>query len=445
MSIPLFEVQFDKQANRITPAQETAIVQAIKAPGANIGHVVVLSHGWNNDMEEARTLYGNFLRHLESVVGVAGAKGIIAIGVLWPSKRFADADLIPGGSASANDPATDRALTERLEDLKQLFGDADAEGKLEQLKPLIRDLHTNPGSQQKFVDILADLVEKNSDAKQRSADEGLAKLSGQDGHELLTEFGMPIASRKVVTGAGGAAGMGGLGGNPALGGGATAAAGIGDFFSGIKAGAMRMLNLVTYQTMKDRAGLVGRDGVNPMLSRIQAAAAPGVKFYLVGHSFGGRLVTATTDGPNLLRVQAMLLLQAAYSHNGLSSDFDGKGGKGFFHQVLSARKVTGPILITHSKHDRAVGLAYPLASRLNGTKAASVGDKNDVFGGMGANGAQKVSSQAMDLKLLPVGGGYVDWTSKAIVNLNGDDTITGHSDVARAETAYVLAKAMALR
>ena len=111
--------------------------------------------------------------------------------------------------------------------------------------------------------------------------------------------------------------------------------------------------------------------------------------------------------------------------------------------MLDDRKVTGPILITHSKHDRAVGLAYPLASRLNGSNAAGIGDRNDPFGGMGAHGAQHVDTDVVDLTLQPVGGAYdLAVAGKRVFNLNGDNIITSHGDVARAETAYVLAKVM---
>jgi hypothetical protein len=236
--------------------------------------------------------------------------------------------------------------------------------------------------------------------------------------------------------------MGGLGGNPALHPAGSSAAGIGDFFSGVKAGALRLLNLATYYTMKDRAGKIGRDAVNPLLDRVQAATPQTLKFHLVGHSFGGRLVTAIVDGPKPLRIQTLLLLQAAYSHNGLSANFDG-GKTGFFHAVLAKQKVRGPILITHSKNDRAVGLAYPLASRLNGDDAAGIGDANDRFGGMGANGAQHVDSSVIEL--LKVGGTYDFKTSgKRVFNLNGDKIIQNHGDVSRPETAAVLAAAMAV-
>ena len=85
----------------------------------------------------------------------------------------------------------------------------------------------------------------------------------------------------------------------------------------------------------------------------------------------------------------MTLLQAAYSHNGLSDNFDDKGTAGFFRSILSEHRVSGPIIITHTKNDTAVGVAYPLVSRIANQVAAALGDQNDPYGGMGRNGAQR--------------------------------------------------------
>ena len=60
MSITIFEVQFDKDGNLVIPSQEADIKQALTAPGNSFTDVAVISHGWNNDMDEARTLYRAF-------------------------------------------------------------------------------------------------------------------------------------------------------------------------------------------------------------------------------------------------------------------------------------------------------------------------------------------------------------------------------------------------
>jgi len=97
--------------------------------------------------------------------------------------------------------------------------------------------------------------------------------------------------------------------------------------------------------------------------------------------------------------------------------------------------VNGPILITHSKNDEAVSLAYPLASRLNGDDAAAIGTPSDLYGGMGANGARGVNAQEISLR------GPYD-LSQPIINLNADAIIQSHGDVARPETAALLSAAI---
>src|SRR5688572_4968579 len=122
MAIQLIEFEFDKEGRLLTEQSELAAVQALAALGAG-GHAVVISHGWNNDMNEARELYRTFLTHLEQLAGAAASR-VVALGILWPSKRFADADLIPGGAASADaDPVADQALRTRLQEMKDVFED----------------------------------------------------------------------------------------------------------------------------------------------------------------------------------------------------------------------------------------------------------------------------------------------------------------------------------
>src|SRR6185369_15723604 len=111
-----------------------------------------------------------------------------------------------------------------------------------------------------------------------------------------------------------------------------------------------------YYQMKSRAGDVGSVGVGPLLKRVRARF-PQIKVHLVGHSFGGRLVTAAAHAldDNTASV-SMSLLQAAFSHNGLSQDFL-NGQAGFFRDVIAKKRVSGPIIITHTKNDKAVGIA----------------------------------------------------------------------------------------
>jgi hypothetical protein len=58
---------------------------------------------------------------------------------------------------------------------------------------------------------------------------------------------------------------------------------------------------------------------------------------------------------------------------------------------------------------------------------------------------EHADQQRLEIALQPVGGSYnFAVPGKSVFNLNGDAFISGHGDVARAETAYVLARAMGL-
>ncbi|WP_204376116.1 hypothetical protein, partial [Hymenobacter coccineus] len=159
--------------------------------------------------------------------------------------------------------------------------------------------------------------------------------------------------------------------------------------------------------------------------------------------FGGRLATAAAAGPagqSALPVATLTLLQAAYSHYGLSNNYDGTH-PGFFRAVLTLPAVRGPVLITHSDHDSAVGTMYPLASMLAHQVASGLGDARDKYGGMGRNGAQK-TPEATEGALLGVGAAYAFAAGK-VFNLNADAIIQDHSDICHPEVAYALLQAVA--
>ena len=221
------------------------------------------------------------------------------------------------------------------------------------------------------------------------------------------------------------------------------AAGLGDFFKGVTAGASNLLNYVTYYQMKERAGAVGRAGVNETIRRVRADL-PDVRIHAIGHSFGCRVVTAAVTGqatkPNGF-VDSMTLLQAAFSHYAFSGKFDASNKPGFFRNLITESRVSGPILITHTRADKAVGMAYAIASRVAGQIAADMGDQNDPFGGLGSNGAQK-TAESKDNKMPKAGTAFTPAPAKgSITNLLADGLISSHGDVRNPNAAYVVLSA----
>jgi hypothetical protein len=435
MDLPMFEVEFDKKGRIFDPAQVDAAVAGLR--GGGFSDLFVISHGWNNDMADARDLYKRFFAAVESVraggVPNLGSRKLAILAIFWPSKKFTDEELIPGGGAvgAASGELDEAVLIQQLEDLKtdperlgELSVDPIRAAILDQAQRLVPALEDDAAAQREFVLLIRSMLSPG----EAHPEDGSDSFFTRDPNELLAELAEPVPP-PPTGGGGGAASVGG-------------AVGVGDFFSGIKSGARQLLNFTTYYQMKERAGLVGRTGAAQVLQRIRQEF-PGLKLHLIGHSFGGRLVTAAADAVDAqVKPATMTLLQAAYSHNGLAKSFDGTHD-GFFRKVIG--RVTGPILITHTKNDVAVGIAYPLASRIAGQNAASaagLGDANDPYGGMGRNGAQSTPERVIG-ELQRVGKPYQLAAAK-VYNLLSDDFIEGHSDICKKEVAYALLSAVAV-
>jgi hypothetical protein len=435
---PYFEVEFNK-TGKSSDAEQVKALTDFLAEGSTTD-LFVISHGWNNDMAEARDLYSRFfdcarqVLDSEEVAGVSKRKFAI-MAVLWPSHKFADKELIASGAAGIGSPITNDFLKGELEGMKKVFNTSKGRAALDKAKKLVPKLEDSKKARTEFADLMRSLLPKKASPDVDAAGD-FSKLPGD---EVLQRLSKPVPVTLSKPKAGGGAAM--IGGG-AAGSGGGGAAGIGQFFSGIKSGAAHLLNLTTYYQMKERSGIVGSTGVNQILGSIRAQN-PKIKLHLIGHSFGGRLVTSAVAGSKdqpPVKVDTLTLLQAAFSHYGFSERYDGSND-GFFRKVVADKVVSGPTLITCTENDLAVGKAYPLASLLAGQEAAALGDKNDKYGGIGRNGAQK-TPEASDGTLLKVGGAY-NFKAGKIYNLNSDAIITGHSDLAHKEVAYALLNAVA--
>jgi pimeloyl-ACP methyl ester carboxylesterase len=144
----------------------------------------------------------------------------------------------------------------------------------------------------------------------------------------------------------------------------------------------------SYYRMKARAGDVGALGLAPCLELLHERK-PALRLHLAGHSFGARLVTAAVSALPPGIVHSLTLIQAAFSQFAFEP-------AGAFHNVVEPRRLAGPILITHSHRDQAVGFAYPIASRLARQNASTLGGKSDPYGGLGRNGAPHAHTVPLD-------------------------------------------------
>jgi len=103
------------------------------------------------------------------------------------------------------------------------------------------------------------------------------------------------------------------------------------------------------------------------------------------------------------------------------------------------------LIVTHTANDTAVGLAYPLASRIARQQANALGDENDVYGGIGRNGAVH-TPEAVPATLLAVPApgspdGYA-FEGRKIYNLKAQQ-IRNHGDVTGRDVAFAVLSAIA--
>ena len=433
-SIDLHELRFDKDGQ---------VLSDVTLPGAT-KQVFVFSHGWNNDANEARNLYGAFFRNFEKIgearFNLTKVEPFAVVGIFWPSKKFSEGLAVfggadPNGAASVEQRAEgENKVISKLEEMKGLFS-SDADKKLlNEAIDLVGELNDKATARAKFVEKIRSLLDPSAADREDAS----TSFFQSEPDELMESLKLKIKSSTRQESTEGDAVTAAL---PA----GSAQLALDDVvaaenvLSGFFNSALNLLNYTTYFEMKTRAGTIGKKGVAPFIDRLPSSIEA---IHLIGHSFGGRVVTAVAANSTTPRIRSMTLLQAAFSHNGFS-----KKKNGFFRAVVEQKRVNGPILITHSILDRAVGVAYPLASRINQDDRLALGDKNDPFGAIGRNGAQQMEDtevDALETMLRPATDTQpYKFKQPLIFNLNGDTLITNHGDVTNEAIVFAVLSAVA--
>ena len=435
-------LEFNENGGVVRQPELDAIIARAKAPAGDpnrITDLFVISHGWNNNHSEAIELYkkifarlGNAIQHQNPVSAKMKDRPAAVVGVFWPSKRWDDDELTADGAAASGD--ADESVKVLLDRLGAIVGDTidasgnptridDVDAVIARAKQLVPSLSGNADAREEFVRIVRAFMPQDANAEEPVVDDDLHTLEGDD---LLRRLGRRRADEPAPTG------------NVDEG----AAAGIGDFLGSAVKGAKNLLNLVTYYQMKNRAGVVGANGLNAVLRQLRsirpATGPDALNIHLIGHSFGGRLVTAAAAGPEnsaAVAINSMSLLQAAFSHYGFAEKYDGTHDGFFRRVVVDPARVQGPIIITHTEKDKAVGMAYPLASKIARQIAAGFGDKNDKYGGIGRNGAQKSGAQQVTMQAL---GGTYPFAPRGVYNIDANALIMGHSDLDHDGVGYAI-------
>jgi hypothetical protein len=468
---PHWEARFDDKGAAVDPAALGALVDEA---AAGLTDLFIFSHGWNNDLATARDLYQRFFAQLQQVLASrpASAAKIGTVGLFWPSMRWADEAPAPartggaaslGSGAAAAAPPSDEQL---VLDLKNVFSGERKQAAIEEMAALLRDRPADEQKLRRFQQLIGNLTE---DGVSEPSTPALAPSTSSTAAPVLgaaSAASAPATPPAPVPAPAPASGTGAVGavednGEAAglLGQDAVAvfqrfaalapqrrvggAADLGSVVGKLWNGAKEALRVATYWQMKARAGVVGQNGLGPLIDRLQAAS-PALQVHLIGHSFGARLVSfalaGVKPGPPL-PVQSVVLLQGAFSHFAFAPRLPQDPNRAGALARMSAR-VNGPLCVTHSLRDTAVGTAYPLASIAAHEDAAALADQLFRWGAMGHDGAQGVD--AAKAALGPVGTRYM-FGIGSFLNLDANQVIVhggppagAHSDIVHPEIAWAV-------
>lgn len=447
---PTIVLEFNKKGKATTNDHRQKLSAFVET--RNLTDLVVLSHGWNNSQAEAMDHYKELgaamKRQSSHFPDFANRRFGLAL-VIWPSKAIkgfetVDAQATGGGGAAATLPlGTDPMEDVTPEDPTALIEAALAELELDDssadklrtvAQAALADENAFKDFLERFDAAFADTdAPDEGEPPEDGVEEPIPVPEETTGDDVLVidEPGSTTLF-DMLDDVGNAAGEdddwegGAAGGTVKKAGNAVVSA----------------LNILTFYKMKRRAGYVGSRGVAMSLAGLRINA-PALRIHMSGHSFGARVLTMATfalQGSGQARPNTLCLIQAAFSHNSFSPNVPGPSG-GFFRDVVGKHYVDGTIIVTHTHNDKAVYIAYSIASAAVGQAAAFTGGAPSLYGGLGANGTQH-TPEASNINM-HVPGQVYDFSTHSVWNLKSDQFISGHADVRNDGVAYAILSAVA--
>jgi hypothetical protein len=453
---PFWLLSFDKNAQPIEAGAIDTFVREVAAQ--QISDLFIFSHGWNNDKTKALSLYERFFGQMRSVMDNAtlakknpgariGIAGVVWPSILWPDDEEAAAmkTIMPAGGAGGAAalgagpvPAAAQATPRQVNvELKKVY-DTAQQKLIDELTALLEKQPSTTAAIDEFQAKLAQLLKSEGGSGQADyklpdeAEGAIGTLSADQWRDLLDVLGTRVMSE------GGSSG---------------GAAGFGDPFKKLWSGAKDALRIATYWQMKQRAGVVGREGLGRRILARLAQEAKTTRVHLLGHSFGARVVSFSLAGlPETLTgerspVKSLFLLQGAFSHYAFADRLPHDAGRSGALKGMAAR-VDGPLLTTHSLKDTAVGRSYPAASFVNRDDAAAAQDQESRWGAIGNDGAQAVEAASASLA---APGKQYEFRKGKWLNLDGNEVIVhggfpagAHSDIVHPHTAWAALAAAAI-
>ncbi|HQR05333.1 MAG TPA: alpha/beta hydrolase [Gemmatales bacterium] len=202
----------------------------------------------------------------------------------------------------------------------------------------------------------------------------------------------------------------------------------------------KLLTAFSYYAMKKRAEVVGSTGLAPRLTELQEAL-PLARVHLVGHSFGCKVCLASigADSRTDQQIDSMTLIQAAVSDLCFAPTIKELENTPAGAYAEAPRRVKGPIAVTYSRKDKALTIAYLVASQIAGQVGELPGRRmlanSELYGALGANGIVAVPN-VPQIVLGKTGTTYA--LQSGLNSIDANDVILHHGDIRRSEVAWLV-------
>lgn len=425
---PYVELTFDAEGDAAPGAREAVF-------GIEATDLLVFAHGWNSDRSTSVRLFDRFYAPFEDLVGTGVRLGYV--GVVWPSIRFADEPIPDFDHGALAEPRYGTALDPQTRQALGSFWPG-RRAELDRIAELLEERPAQEGAFAEFGALVRELagvdgVDSHDDLASAFAPREVPAFLTLDVLQVCRAFTEALVSVGATLPD---APPGLVGDGPAF--------SVGGGMRTLWNGAKEMLRQATYYQMKARAGVVGEHGLGPVVAEL-ASRRPALRIHLVGHSFGGRVVSfALRELPSWARnVKSLTLLQGAFSHYAFADSLPHARDRGGALHGLQHR-VDGPVAACHSSYDSALKVFYPLASRMAGDSAGLMGF-DARWGAIGHDGVQAMPDAprlTLDAALrggLPAAG-CVSVDAGSVVRRGGAPS-GAHSDICHEELARLVVAA----
>ena len=437
---PWYMLPFDKSGKCTAPKTRENLLSDVAS--GNFSHVVIFSHGWNNDWEAASARYHRFINGFQKMrkdhgLEAAPAYRPLLVGIHWPSTAL----VVPWERApkfagqNADLSRRDAAIDQESREIDEIADAVEPDDRDAFYAIVRKGAPLTETEAQKLAELVLPLYQRA-----QSADDDVRPSSGASAmtaDDLVQVWAGAARDQSTTTSQTDDDGFTT---------GPSNATGASPRSAGLlqKLDPRNIVRTLTVYQMKDRAATIGARGLGPLLTEMLSGPKP-ARVHLVGHSYGAKVVLSGLSQvkEGAAKADSVLLLQPAVNGWCFAGNVNNRNYPGGYQRVLD--RVRQPILTTYTKNDSPLTKFFHLAVRrrddLGELKVAMAGrpkppNEFGALGGFGPAGLADSDCQFIDLK--PVGESYDLTQPLKVWALNGDATIRSHGEVEIPETYWAL-------